>query len=107
MSCANPLRQCRRLPIKSWVGALLVVFLLLAETLAVTHAYDLAAHATGQQCAVCVGAASFDVSDVGAPVEVIASAAAPVIVLAVLAVLFSVARTLRYARGPPVVSFTP
>ena len=105
MSRANPLRQCRRPTIKSWVGALLVVLLLVAEAFAVTHAYDSAAHSNGQQCAVCVSAASFSAGAISGPVQVDIVVAPPVVVVAVLAVLFTVVPTRRYARGPPVIPF--
>jgi hypothetical protein len=106
MSRANPLRQCRRPTVKSWVGGLLVLLLLVAEAFAVTHSYDSAAHANGQPCAVCVSAASFGAGGISKPLQVDIVVATPVVVVAVLAVLFTVVPTRRYARGPPVVSFT-
>ena len=42
---------------KTWLGAALAVWLLLAESFAVTHPFDQAAHTDGQPCAVCLGLA--------------------------------------------------
>jgi hypothetical protein len=83
----------------------LVAWLLLAESLAVTHALDLAAHSEGQPCAVCLGAASFG----SAAPPTIATFAPIVAALAVAIVtvvaLATIVPTRRYARGPPRVSF--
>ena len=53
------MKRCRQRAFKSWLGAALTLWLLLAESFAITHQYDSAAHANGQACEVCVGAASF------------------------------------------------
>ena len=107
MSRANPLRQCRRPTLKSWVGALLIAFLLVTEAFAVTHSSDFAAHSNGQLCAVCVTAASFSSAAVGAPVQFDVAVATPIAVVVLLvAVIAAAVPARRYARGPPAASFT-
>ena len=91
---------------KRWLGAALAVALLLAESFALTHELDPAAHANGEICTVCVSAASFGAADVGTAVHIEPAIAASFFVAAAGIVLLSVARTRRYARGPPSVSFT-
>jgi hypothetical protein len=105
MSRANPLRQCRHPTTQSWVGALLVALLLLAEAFAVTHSYDSAAHANGQPCAVCLGAAAFSAGAVGAPVQADVAVATPIVAAAAVVVFFAAVPARRFARGPPIVSF--
>ena len=98
------LQRCRNATWKTWLGAALAAWLLLAEAFAVAHEYE--SHANGQICAVCVGAASLAAANVAAPVHF-----EPVIPTALVAVgagfvFLSVVPTRRYARGPPRVSFT-
>ena len=90
---------------KTWLGAALAVWLLLAESFALTHQYA-AGHANNQDCAVCVSAASFGAGAVSAPVHFEPTVAASFVVVAAGIVFLSVVPTRRYARGPPVVSFT-
>jgi CBS-domain-containing membrane protein len=90
---------------KTWLGAALVVWLLLAESFALAHQYSLG-HANSPDCAVCVGAASFGAAAVSAPVRFEPVVAASFIVVAAGIVLLSVVPARRYARGPPAVSFT-
>jgi hypothetical protein len=90
---------------KTWLGAALVVWLLLAESFALAHQYSLG-HANSPDCAVCVGAASFGAAAVSVPVRFEPVAAAPFVVTVAGAVLFSVVPARRYARGPPAGSFT-
>ena len=91
---------------KTWLGAALAVWLLLAESFALTHELDTAAHDNGQACAVCVGAASFGAGAVSAPVHFEPTIATSFVVVAAGIVFLSVVPTRRYARGPPAVSFT-
>jgi hypothetical protein len=91
---------------KSGVGALLVALFVLAQAFSLTHSYDSAAHASGQACAVCVGAASLGATAVGAPLQVELLVAESALVVIALVVLFSAVPTRRYARGPPAQSFT-
>jgi hypothetical protein len=97
---------CRRARWKTWLGAALAAWLLLAESLALSHQYDSAAHANGQTCATCVGVASFAAGNVAASLTFEPPAAATDVVVAAGIVLLSVAPARRYARGPPRVSFT-
>jgi hypothetical protein len=100
------MRRCRAAAWKKWLGAALVVWLLLAESLAVTHPYDRAAHSDGQPCAVCVGGATFSAGAVPAtPIFEPVIAAFVIGVVAVVAFV-SLVPTRPYARGPPLVSFT-
>jgi hypothetical protein len=89
-----------------WAGAALAVVLLLAESFAATHPLDAAAHTNGQPCSVCVSAATLGVGAVSTPVPVQLDAATPVPVAASVPALVSIAIYRRFARGPPVVSFT-
>lgn len=106
MSRAAPLQQCRRPTLRAWVAGLLVALLLLAETFAVTHPYDSAAHANGQSCAECLLTASFGAGAIATPLTLHLPAAVPLLAAVVLLALFSAAPARRYARGPPVGSFT-
>jgi hypothetical protein len=99
------LQRCRNATWKTWLGAALVVWLLLAESLAVTHPYDLAAHTDGQPCAICLSVADLGAGGVAADVAFAIEAGAPLIVVAVVLVLWSRVPVRRYARGPPSVSF--
>jgi hypothetical protein len=99
------MRRCRTAAWKKWLGAALVVWLLLAESLAVTHPYDQAAHSDGQPCAVCVGGATFSAGAVPATPLFEPVIAAFVVAVAAVAAFVSAVPTRRYARGPPLVSF--
>ena len=99
------LRECRRPTFKSWVGAALVVLLLLGESFAVTHPFDSAAHTNGQPCAVCVSVAHLGHGAVSASVPLALEVATPVFVATVVAVFVAIVPARRYARGPPLVSF--
>jgi hypothetical protein len=91
---------------KTWVGAALAAWLLLAESFAIAHQYDSAAHANNQDCAVCVSAANFAAGAVSAPIHFSPAPAASLVAVAAAIVFLSVVPARRYARGPPVVSFT-
>jgi hypothetical protein len=91
---------------KTWLGVALAAWLLVAESFALAHQYDSTAHANGQDCAVCVSAASFGAGNVSVPVHLEPSTAAAFIVVAAGIVFLSAVPTRRYARGPPAVSFT-
>jgi VIT1/CCC1 family predicted Fe2+/Mn2+ transporter len=100
------MQRCRRATWKTWLGAALTVWLLLAESFAIAHQYDSAAHANGQDCAICVGAASFGAAAPATPLVFAPEALAAAVVVAVVFVFVSAAPIRRYARGPPAVSFT-
>jgi len=99
------MRRCRSATWRTWLGAALVVWLLLAESLAVTHPLDRDAHADGQPCAICLSVAHLGAGAVAADVAFVIEAAAPLIVVAVVLHLLSCVPLRRYARGPPSVSF--
>jgi hypothetical protein len=98
------IQRCRNATWKTWLGAALAVWLLLAESFAVAHEYE--SHANGQVCAVCVSAASFAAGNVAAHVHFEPAMATAFVVVAAGIVFLSVVPTRRYARGPPRVSFT-
>ena len=107
MQRTSLMQRYRNATWKTWLGVALAVWLLLAESFALTHrARFTAAHDNGQACAVCVGAASFGAGAVSAPVHFEPTIATSFIVVAAGIVFLSVVPTRRYARGPPVVSFT-
>ncbi|HJR71308.1 MAG TPA: hypothetical protein VKA43_14795 [Gammaproteobacteria bacterium] len=106
MTKVSPLREFRRPTVQTWVGALLVAALVLAEALAVSHELDAAAHANGQPCTVCLGTASLAAGAVTTPLHFDVVVATPLAVVAVAVISFSLVPTRRYARGPPAVSFT-
>jgi hypothetical protein len=106
MQRSSVIQRFRRVASTTWLGAALAAWLLLAEAFAITHQYDSAAHANNQDCAVCVSAASFAAGTVSAPVHFEPTLAAAVVAVAAGIVFLSVVPTRRYARGPPVVSFT-
>jgi hypothetical protein len=106
MQWSSIMQRCRRATWKTWLGAVLTVWLLLAESFAIAHQYDSAAHANGQNCAICVGAASFDAAAPATPLVFAPQVAAAALVAAIFLVFVSAAPARRYARGPPAVSFT-
>lgn len=100
------MERCRRTAWKSWLGAALTLWLLLAESFAIAHQYDSAAHANGQACEVCVGAASFSAGAPSTPLVFLPAALVVVFAAAVVLAFRSAVPTRRYARGPPAGSFT-
>lgn len=100
------MQRFRRATWKTWLGGALVAWLLLAESFAITHEYDLKSHANGQACAVCVAAASFGAADVAAPLGLEPAVATPHSAVAAPIVFVSVVPARRYARGPPRISFS-
>ena len=105
MTGAVVLRECRRPTRQAWVGATLVVALLLAECFAVTHPLDAAAHTDGQQCTVCLSTTNLGAGAVATPIHFELDAATPVFVATFVAEFASTVPTRRFARGPPAVSF--
>jgi hypothetical protein len=103
---ASLLRRFRRPTVQTWVGALLVVALVLAEALAVSHELDAAVHTNGQPCTMCLSTASLGAGAVAVPFHFDVVVATPLAVVATAVVSFSVVPARRYARGPPAVSFT-
>ena len=104
MQRAPLMQRYRNATWKTWLGAALIVWLLLAESFALTHQYS-AGHASNQDCAVCVSAASFGAAAVSVPVRYEPIVAAPFVVIAAGIVVRSAVPARRYARGPPAVSF--
>jgi len=105
MQRRSRMRRCHSPTWKTWLGAALAVWLLLAESFAVTHPFDRAAHSDGQPCAVCLSIADLGAGAAAPDVGFVLEAAAPLTVVAVVLVLFSSVPLRRYARGPPFVSF--
>ena len=105
MQRQSPTRRCRNSAWKTWLGAALAVWLLVAEAFAVAHQYDSAAHGNGQTCVVCVSVASFGAGNVAAPAHFEPRVPASFVVAAATVVFRSVLPDRRYARGPPSVSF--
>jgi hypothetical protein len=106
MSHASLLQQCRRPALSGRLGAWLALLLMVAGTFAVTHDYDSAAHTNGQSCAECLSTASFSAAAAATPPAFHLPLAAPLFFAVVVAAFVSAARVHRYARGPPVVSFS-
>jgi hypothetical protein len=106
MQRPSVMQRYRNAPWKTWLGAVLAAWLLLAETFAFAHQYDSAEHANGQACAVCVSAASFGAGNVAVPLIVAPAVATAFIVSAAGIVFLSAVPGRRYARGPPAISFT-
>jgi hypothetical protein len=100
------LQRCRNATWKVWLCVAFAAWLLLAESFAIAHEYESAAHPNGQTCAVCVSAASFGAADVAAPTHFEPAIATSFVIVAPVVVFSSAVPTRRYARGPPVVSFT-
>ena len=100
------LGRCRSAAWKAWLGMALAVGLFLAESFAVTHPFDQAAHSDGQPCAVCLSITDLGAGAAAAEIGfALVSAAAPLAAVAVVLVLLSAVPVRRYARGPPSVSF--
>jgi len=106
MQRSSLIQRYRQATWKTWLGAALAAWLLLAESFAVAHQYDLAGHASNQDCAVCVSVASLGAGAVSAPVHFEPVIAASFVVVAAGIVFLPAVPTRRYARGPPAVSFT-
>jgi hypothetical protein len=90
---------------KTWFGAALALWLLVAQAFAVAHEYDTASHANGEDCAICFGAATFGAGNVASPISFEPVIATAFIVVAGHILFLSAVPTRRYARGPPHVSF--
>ena len=106
MQPSSLIQRYRRAAWTTWLGAALAAWLLLAESFAIAHQYDSAAHANNQDCAVCVSAVNFAAGAVSTPVHFEPTLAASFVAVAAGIVFLSVVPARRYARGPPVVSFT-
>lgn len=106
MSSHSTKREPKRLVFRTGIGALAVLLLLIAEAFAVTHPYDSAAHDNGTPCAVCVSVATLGAAAVSSPpqLEVVITPATPIELVATTVPAAAPAR--RYARGPPIVSFS-
>lgn len=100
------IHRLRKTASKTWLGAMLAVCLLVAESFALAHEYDSAAHGNGEVCAICVTAASFGAANVTAAIHIEPAIAASFLVAAAGIVFLAVVPARRYARGPPSSSFT-
>lgn len=98
------LRQSSGATRRAWLGALAVT-LLLAESLALTHPLDSAAHTNGQPCSICLSVATVGAGAVSTQTPIHLDAATPTLVAVVAAALVSHPVQRRFARGPPAVSF--
>jgi hypothetical protein len=105
MQSRGVLQRFRNATWKTWLGAALVGWLLVAEAFALAHQLDTAAHDNGQVCAVCVGAASFGAGAVPVVASFESTITPPAVASAVVIASRSAVPTRRYARGPPLVSF--
>lgn len=99
------MRQSSGVTRRAWLGAALTVTLLLAETLALTHPLDSAAHTNGQPCSICFSVATVGAGAVSTPTPIHVDAATPSLVAVVASALVSSPVQRRFARGPPAVSF--
>jgi CHASE2 domain-containing sensor protein len=106
MQRRSVMQRCRHAAWKTWLGAALALWLLLAESFAVTHPFDQAAHSDGQPCAVCLSVAHLGAGAVAAAVALVLDAAPPLLAVVVTLVFFAAVPLRRYARGPPYFSFT-
>jgi hypothetical protein len=100
------MQRCRNAAWKTWLGAALALWLLLAESFAVTHPLDQAAHGDGQPCAVCLSVAHLGAGAVAAAIALVLDAAPPLLTVVVTLVFYATVPVRRYARGPPAASFT-
>ena len=105
MQSTGTMQALRGAAWKTWLGAALALWLLLAESFAFAHQLDTAAHDNGQACAVCIGAATFGAGAVSVPLTFEPTLAPTAVVAAAFVAFSSVTPTRRYARGPPAVSF--
>jgi hypothetical protein len=97
--------ECRRPTVKAWVGAVLVVALLVTECFAVTHPFDSEAHHDGRPCKVCLSTTTLGAGAIASAVSFALDTATPVFVATLVAVFVSTVITRRFARGPPHRSF--
>ena len=105
MKSPTLLRTCRRPTVRSWLGAVLVALLLVAEVFAVSHPLDLAAHANGEPCNVCLSLASFGSGAVAHAAELGVDTTLPTFVaVGDEPFLLSAVPARQLARGPPVTS---
>jgi hypothetical protein len=85
-------------------GFALALVLLAAETFAVVHPLDLAAHGNGEPCKICVSVAGIGTGAVAQPLVFVVDAAPPAL-SAESALVFVAAQPVRpTARGPPLAS---
>ena len=84
MQSRSLMRRCRSATWKTWLGVALAVWLLVAESFAVTHPLDRAAHADGQPCAVCLSVANLGAGAAAADVAFVLETAALLAVVAVV-----------------------
>jgi len=99
------LRAFRQPTVRSWLSAVLVALLLLAEVVAVTHPLDLAAHANGEPCNVCLSFASFGHAAVAKTPDLGVDTTLPIFVVVAGERSFAATILLRPpVRGPPTLS---
>jgi hypothetical protein len=85
-------------------GVALALVLLVAETFAVVHPLDLAAHSNGEPCKICVSVASVGAAAVAQPLVFEVDVALPVLVAEPSQVPVALQRVQPTARGPPIAS---
>jgi hypothetical protein len=97
-------RLARIATLRSWLVAGLLCAFVAIETFAVVHPLDLAAHANGETCKICVSATSLG-NAVVADAPILALEPASTVTLAVRELPFrSTAPIRQTARGPPLPS---
>jgi hypothetical protein len=97
-------RIARSTVLRSWLAAGFLCALVAVETFAVVHPLDLAAHANGEPCKICVGAAALDHAVAAdTPLPSLEPVSAPVVGAIGLA-FRSTAPVRRTARAPPLFS---
>jgi CHASE2 domain-containing sensor protein len=101
MHCADVLPMCRRPKLRAWLGAVAVLLLLAAQTFAIAHQLDRAAHTNGDSCAICVSAASLGASATAHAIEIGIEFVPPLLAAVEQAVFVASARVRPSARGPP------
>lgn len=85
-------------------AAALAAVLLVAETFAVVHPLDLAAHSNGEPCKICVSVASVGTAAVAQPIVFAVDAASPALIVPPVSVPAAARRFRPTARGPPFAS---
>jgi hypothetical protein len=100
----DPLRAFRQHALRTWLGAMLVALLLVAEVFAATHQLDSAAHTNGEPCNICLSVASLGAGAVVHVAELGVDLSRPTFVAVDGSILVSNVPTRRSARAPPAAS---
>jgi hypothetical protein len=91
-------------PVRALRGFALALVLLAAETFAVVHPVDLAAHSNGEPCKICVSVAGVGTGTVAQPFVFTVDAAPPALAAEPSLVVVAAQRVRPTARGPPLAS---